>query len=625
MLAKDVKIGEVYAATVSGKKTRVRITNIVTNKFTRRKEYEALNLVTSRKVVFKSAAKLSVLKAKASTPPEVPEGKEVEVKPTPTVAVSTPVTATVVVPRLSELSAKPSLGKLITDAVTPRINSMPHIIVQARAGTGKTTTLVEGLKVVKGMPTKIQPSDQQQSIWEAMTQGHKPTTVAFCAFNSSIANELKSRVPSGVEAFTVHSMGYRAVRSAFPRINKADGGKVKGLISELLEMSICDMQRTKPVVAKATEQLVKLCKMNLTDDLDYLVSHYQVDIESEDGVSYRDEIYDLVPRVLDRCRNVSRDTVIDFDDMIWLPVVLNLPCFRYDLLIVDEAQDLNRCQQSLARRCGNRLVLCGDDRQAIYGFAGADSESLPRMFKELSDTPEGCIQLPLTVTRRCGKLIVNEANRYVPDFTAHESNGEGNVSRENFVDPTGGTNSYHKRCVAGDMVLCRVNAPLVSECFKFLRQKRKAVIQGRDIGEGLISTVKKMKAVKVTDLLEKLGKWCSTEVEKEMAKKTPNEAKIISIQDRVDCLYVFCEECETVEEVIRNIESVFTDDKNVPAIRLSSVHKAKGLESKTVFILQPEGARMPHPMARSAWQVGQEYNLLYVAVTRAIENLVYVS
>lgn len=37
----------------------------------------------------------------------------------------------------------------------------------------------------------------------------------------------------------------------------------------------------------------------------------------------------------------------------------------------------------------------------------------------------GCAILPLTVTRRCGKAIVKEANKIVPDFKAHESNPEG--------------------------------------------------------------------------------------------------------------------------------------------------------------------------------------------------------
>ena len=49
------------------------------------------------------------------------------------------------------------------------------------------------------------------------------------------------------------------------------------------------------------------------------------------------------------------------------------------------------------------------------------------------------------------------------------------------------------------------------------------------------------------------------------------------------------------------------------------------LEAKRVFLLQPEGATIPHPMAKTARQREQEYNILYIAITRAIEEFVYVS
>jgi len=292
-------------------------------------------------------------------------------------------------------------------------------------------------------------------------------------------------------------------------------------------------------------------------------------------------------------------------------------------LLVDESQDLNRCQQELAKKAGKRLVFCGDPKQAIYGFAGADAKSMERLQEELQATPEGCVVLPLTVTRRCGKAIVTEANKYVPDFSAHENNPEGKVSKAKYQSAND-KGTYHEQCEAGDMIVCRVNAPLVSQCFKFLRQNRKANIQGRDIGQGLIRTIQKLKASDVTDLCMKLQDWLHAEVKKENIKKQPSEARIANIQDKYDCLTTFAEEANTIEEVIERIETIFTDNA-VNSILLSSVHKAKGLEAQRVFLLQPKGATIPHPMARTKQQKEQEYNLLYVAITRAISELVYVS
>ena len=174
------------------------------------------------------------------------------------------------------------------------------------------------------------------------------------------------------------------------------------------------------------------------------------------------------------------------------------------------------------------------------------------------------------------------------------------------------------------MILCRVNAPLVSECFKFIKAGRKANIRGRDVGAALVSTVNKHKAKDVGDLVEKLSDWFQNESMKENKKKYPNDARLIALQDRYDCLGCFIEDAQTIEAVIKSIENVFSD-KDTEGIQLSSIHKAKGLESARVFLIEPEGATVPHPMAKSDWQKEAEMNLKYVAITRAIEELIYVS
>jgi superfamily I DNA/RNA helicase len=86
-------------------------------------------------------------------------------------------------------------------------------------------------------------------------------------------------------------------------------------------------------------------------------------------------------------------------------------------------------------------------------------------------------------------------------------------------------------------------------------------------------------------------------------------------------VYAFCENCQTKKEVIRAIEKMFVED-DTDGIRLSSVHRAKGLEADRVFILCPE--LMPHPMAKTDWAKAQEQNLRYVAITRAKHLLAYV-
>jgi len=93
----------------------------------------------------------------------------------------------------------------------------PHLMVMARAGSGKTTTLVEGLKIVKGQKSPLTPTEQQKAIWDAMAQGQKPGTICFVAFNKSIATELQRRVPMGCDACTMHSC-YVAITRAIDEL-----------------------------------------------------------------------------------------------------------------------------------------------------------------------------------------------------------------------------------------------------------------------------------------------------------------------------------------------------------------------------------------------------------------------
>jgi superfamily I DNA/RNA helicase len=165
----------------------------------------------------------------------------------------------------------------------------------------------------------------------------------------------------------------------------------------------------------------------------------------------------------------------------------------------------------------------------------------------------------------------------------------------------------------------------VSQCFRFIKDGRKANIQGRDVGQGLVSTIEKMKTKDMVELSTRLDDWLHAEVSKENAKKNPSEARVIALQDRYECLCCFMDSAQTVDNVIAAINAIFTDEQSGEGIRLSSIHKAKGLEAQVVFFLEPKGATCPHPMARSAWQRAQELNLRYVAITRAIETLVYVS
>ncbi len=537
----------------------------------------------------------------------------------------------------------------------------PHLIVYALAGCGKTTSVVTALEYLRGLKPTIAPSPQQKAIWEAVALQRKSWNkfVCFAAFNVAIVGEIKPRVPPGVDVKTMHRLGFGAVCKAFNLgENCVDEDRVFTLTAQVLGDPRV-VRKTKPLLFPAVSKLVGLSKMNLVHppegDLDPdnvteewneyfaklndMAKHYEVDMEGCEV-----ETLTTVPRVMVKCLEVDVDGKVDFNDMVWLPVVLNLPVFKYDLLFVDEAQDLNRCQHELVKRAGRRLVLVGDPNQAIYGFAGADTESMDRLEKELAATPVGCQRLPLTVTRRCGKAIVEQAKAYVPEFEAHPTNKPGVIKRMKYPIQPGREwgetvtietkDTYVPHVAPGDHVLSRTVAPIINQYFMFLKLGVKAAILGRDIGDGIVKLIDKLMtgcpasqgvATSLDWLKEALSNWYQAEDAKERENKFPSESKLQALRNKFDALVEFSAESASVTQLKDTVRQAFTIPEGVPYVRMSTTHKAKGLEAKRVWFLQPTVQPVRQADKMPEWQIQQERNLRYVAITRAIEELTYVT
>ncbi len=442
-----------------------------------------------------------------------------------------------------------------------------HTQVIARAGSGKTSTIIESFY-------------------------HLPAgkTALMVAFNKSIQTELASRAPEGVEVLTLHSLGYRACRKAYPNLKNPDTDKLAGHVRAVIGED--NNYELRASIAKA----VALCKSYLIDsfeDIDQMIDSHGIDLMDE---SRRDFIA-ITQKVLDGCK---KDTArVDFDDMIWFPLVQNLRMPQYDFVFIDEAQDLSVSQIKLAMKCcrnGGRIISVGDDRQAIYGFRGADSQAIPNIIKQLNAKT-----LPLSVTYRCAKSIAELAKTIVPDLEPSPDAISGKVETisekqlETMVKP-------------GDFILSRINAPLISWCLTLLKNKIPANIQGRDLGKSLLTLVKSSKAKSVNGLISWLDNYRSKETERLIQlKRDPSQ-----VEDKVECLIALCEGMDTIQSVKDNIERLFHDGDDTSRVILSSTHKAKGMERNRAFLLQ------------KTYRPGkgvEEDNLLYVAQTRAKQEL----
>lgn len=214
--------------------------------------------------------------------------------------------------------------------------------------------------------------------------------------------------------------------------------------------------------------------------------------------------------------------------------------------------------------------------------------------------------------------IIGMAKEIVPQIEARAGAPAGVVSRESVMADV----------KDGDMILCRVSAPLVKLCMQYIGRGVKAYVKGRDIGTNLINMIKKTNRKQIKDVMERLERELSRIIGKVVAKQGCTEAEAKehemykNYEDKLRAIEVLSEGLATSQEVIDRIDMIFSDD-NKNGICLSTIHKSKGLESDRVFIICEDKLYLKYCMT-VPWMAEQERNLVYVAITRAKHFLGYI-
>jgi superfamily I DNA/RNA helicase len=465
-----------------------------------------------------------------------------------------------------------------------------NILIKAFAGTGKTSTLVEAVKLL--------PKDK---------------AITFLAFNKHIQEELKTKLNKDIRCYTTYGLGTGAIKRKYGDSIQFDEFKADKIIQKKaksweLEDEFDDEEAIN-FYLNSIKKLANLCRLTLTmkaEFIPYIADRYEVNLKKPKDIK-------RVLKVLDEMSS-DRKT-FDYTDMVYLPAIDNsIWFFPQDYVFIDEIQDLNKCQirivekvlkkDRISKKITGRLISVGDFFQGVYGFNAADEKSF-EWFEKFPNTKI----LPLSVSFRCAKNIIIEAQKIVPDIKALPDAPEGCVR----------DGSVLAEAQSGDFVLCRTTMPLVKLFFEFLTQKKKAIIKGSDIGVHLIELIGKI------DSLEKLVKFWEAELanfKKDLKADgilNPYEHSGYSaLEDKVRTLLFLAKLTDSIEGLKNSIKTIFTD--KIQGIVLSTVHKIKGLESNRVFIIRPDLLPMKNV---KGWQYAQEINLFYVAITRSKLELIY--
>lgn len=473
------------------------------------------------------------------------------------------------------------------------------LIVEAVAGSGKTTTEKE--TVQRLARSKLQMAST--SLFAAFKQ----SDFLALAFNKHIAEVWQKELPPNCEASTVHSAGYSICRSQLgSKSVDRYGKKVDDILTALgvpdpwKIKHDSDAKEEAQKIRFSIKSIVSICKSTLTYDvaeMPNICDFYNVYVH--DPV-----LFPTVKEVLLRC--AADTTTVDFDDMCWLPVYLNCRLPQYDCVLVDEQQDMNRCQNELIKRFNSRVIAVGDRHQSLYGFRGADPSSMDWLKTALA-----AHELPLSISYRCAKSIVNLAQTLVPQIQARDNAPEGKVLYTTEDDFLHNVN-------VGDMIVCRYNAPLIGIALDIIANGIKVNVRGRDIGKNIaIFASKFCKPAKTMDQMRGL---LSEHVKRELAKHGSRASKQ-NLIDKVSVVKTISRNCRFPHEVPSAIEDIFSDDKGV--ITLSSIHRAKGDEAKNVFVREVEPVWLKN-VTLQLHEQEQENNCKYVAWTRAKDTLTIV-
>lgn len=485
------------------------------------------------------------------------------------------------------------------------------IVCSAVAGAGKTATCLD--------------------LYNVLTSDLAGQYIQTVTFNVAAKEELISRGVEAKHAKTVNGLGH-ANLARYARNHGLNLDVDEGKVTKCLRETNRQLAEISPArrFAKKLIGFVKAEGLRRFDRerLEKLAVHYGIfiDLTPDECLSeYRMTLDDLEAKtfawVADAMAANNRvpdsgDWVIDYDDQVYLPVVLNVRCFQNDLMIVDEAQDLSLANKRLIDRClakNGLLVLVGDDYQCIYAWRGCPVEGLS---KTLSNEKLGAISTPLTLNWRSAEEIIANAQSVCPHIRCG-SGRSGSVSSED-------ASKFDVTELTGDVaVLSRLRAPLIGmaiDClkadvpFRFRFSLNFLTDAVKDIADDDTLSIRAFK--------RRLKTWA--ENRRKTYELNDADQAIEELDDLVTILNTILTKVTLTQKVSDLHAEIGRLDRQIReadgALTLSTIHGSKGLEWESTYVL---GFDKIGSRATRDWQEVEARNLRNVANTRAKNHLIY--
>ena len=303
---------------------------------------------------------------------------------------------------------------------------------------------------------------------------------------------------------------------------------------------------------------------------------------------------------------LADSNTISGDEMLEYPIRHGWQSEKYDIILVDECQDLNP-QQIKFLSCipTDRIVFVGDINQAIYGFRGSDPLAIDLIKQQYQP-----VEYPMHQSFRCPTEILDTVTTIVPHITSNKTGGQ--VLHKSKTDI-----NYPDTC----FITSRTNASLIRLAYKFIDKN----IQF-SIGAAFVRSIKYRMdsvlncSVNISDVRNLLVH----DYNRDITRYEKNDWNVSALHDRYKGLIAIANNCSSIPEIKAFIKKMGLHTKSGSERKLITIHGVKGLEADHVYFLEPSMCDFFKQRTEIEWEKQQEDNLYYVACTRALKTLTFV-